>query len=103
MRKRIGAIINIVMIDIPAVKGVMGTATIGGDTNGRLSPSLWLASQINKVTFSVNGGFVNLNEKSMTIDFDENSHYVESGNTLPFKKQSKGSWIYGLFWRRGKL
>lgn len=93
----IGAIINIVMIDIPAVKGVMGTATVGGDTNGRLSPSLWLASQINKVTFSVNGGFVNLNEKSMTIDFDENSHYVESGNTFHSKSNRKAHGYMGYF------
>ena len=93
----IGAIINIVMIDIPAVKGVMGTATVGGDTNGRLSPSLWLASQINKVTFSVNGGFVNLNEKSMTIDFDENSHYVESGNTFHSKSNRKTHGYMGYF------
>lgn len=93
----IGAIINIVMIDIPAVKGVMGTATVGGDTNGRLSPSLWLASQINKVTFSVNGGFVNLNERSMTIDFNENSHYVESGNSFHSKSNRKTHGYMGYF------
>lgn len=93
----IGAIINIVMIETPAVKGVMGTATLGGDTNGRLSPSLWLASQINKVTFSVNGGFVNLNEKSMTIDFDENSHYVESGNIFHSKSNRKSHGHMGYF------
>lgn len=93
----IGAIINIVMIDIPVVKGVMGTATVGGDTNGRLSPSLWLASQINKVTFSVNGGFVNLNERSMTIDFNENSHYVESGNSFHSKSNRKTHGYMGYF------
>ena len=93
----IGAIINIVMIEAPAVKGVMGTATLGGDTNGRLSPSLWLASQINKVTFSVNGGFVNLNEKSMTIDFEENSHYVESGNIFQSKSNRKSHGHMGYF------
>ena len=93
----IGAIINIVMIEAPAVKGVMGTATLGGDTNGRLSPSLWLASQINKVTFSVNGGFVNLNEKSMTIDFEENSHYVESGNIFHSKSNRKSHGHMGYF------
>jgi len=93
----IGAIINIVMIEAPAVKGVMGTATLGGDTNGRLSPSLWLASQINKVTFPVNGGFVNLNEKSMTIDFEENSHYVESGNIFQSKSNRKSHGHMGYF------
>lgn len=93
----IGAIINIVMIEAPAVKGVMGTATLGDDTNGRLSPSLWLASQINKVTFSVNGGFVNLNEKSMTIDFEENSHYVESGNIFQSKSNRKSHGHMGYF------
>ena len=93
----IGAIINIVMIEAPAVKGVMGTALLGGDTNGRLSPSLWLASQINKVTFSVNGGFVNLNEKSMTIDFEENSHYVESGNIFQSKSNRKSHGHMGYF------
>lgn len=93
----IGAIINIVMIEASAVKGVMGTATLGGDTNGRLSPSLWLASQINKVTFSVNGGFVNLNEKSMTIDFEENSHYVESGNIFQSKSNRKSHGHMGYF------
>lgn len=93
----IGAIINIVMIEASAVKGVMGTATLGGDTNGRLSPSLWLASQINKVTFSVNGGFVNLNEKSMTIDFEENSHYVESGNIFQSKSNRKSHGPMGYF------
>ncbi len=93
----IGAIINIVMIEAPAVKGVMGTATLGDDTNGRLSPSLWIASQINKVTFSVNGGFVNLNEKSMTIDFEENSHYVESGNIFQSKSNRKSHGHMGYF------
>ncbi len=93
----IGAIINIVMIDNPAVKGVMGTASMSGDTNGRMAPSLWATTQIDKVAVSLNGGFVNLNERCMTIDSDDSNHYIESGNVFNSKSMRKSHGYMSYF------
>lgn len=93
----IGAIINIVMIDNPAVKGVMGTASLSGDTNGRMAPSLWATTQIDKVAVSVNGGFVNLNERCMTIDSDDSNHYSQSGNIFNSKSLRKSHGYMSYF------
>lgn len=93
----IGAIINIVMIDNPMVKGVMGTASMSGDTNGRMAPSLWATTQIDKVAVSVNGGFVNLNERCMTIDSDDSNHYSESGNIFNSKSLRKSHGYMSYF------
>lgn len=93
----IGAIINIVMIDNPAVKGVMGTASMSGDTNGRMAPSLWATTQIDKVAVSVNGGFVNLNERCMTIDSDDSNYYSESGNIFNSKSLRKSHGYMSYF------
>ena len=93
----IGAIINIVMMDNPAVKGVMGTASMSGDTNGRMAPSLWATTQIDKVAVSLNGGFVNLNERCMTIDSDDSNHYIESGNVFNSKSMRKSHGYMSYF------
>lgn len=93
----VGAIINIVMIENPVVKGVMGTARFSDDTNGRMTPSLWGTSQIGKIAFSLNGNFVNMNERCMTIDSEENLHYIESGNSFNSKSQRKGHGFMNIF------
>ena len=57
----IGAILNIVTDDETVIKGVTGR--VGGSydfISNRTNGNLWLSSQINKVTFSINGGVQDL-------------------------------------------
>lgn len=53
----IGAILNIITVENSTVKGVTGTAQAAADMRGwNPNASLYLMAQIDKVTFSVNGG-----------------------------------------------
>ncbi len=93
----VGAIINIVTVDNMSIKGVMGNA---GITASNLNPipgaNLWLSSQIDKVTFSVNGGYHNLNEKSQ--DFESYSDYLyNNGNRTTARTHQKGKGNMGYF------
>lgn len=93
----VGAIINIVMLESPTVKGVTGNANFRGDSNGMLIPSLSATSQINKVTFSVFGNFINMPEKAATGEGEKNYHYTESGNTFYAKGQEKAHGYGSMF------
>ncbi len=78
----IGVILNIVTDSDTAMKGVTGTVNISENTNNIIpSPSLWLSSQIDKVTFSLNGGYnrspVSNNTKSWS---DIRTEYYDTGN-----------------------
>lgn len=78
----IGAILNIVTDNATAVKGVTGTVNLYDDTYNRIpNPSVWLSSQVGKVTFSVNGGYsrneLSNHTKSWT---DIRTEYYDTGN-----------------------
>lgn len=54
----VGAILNIVTDSDTAINGVVGTVNLYADNNSYIpNPSLWLSTQIDKVTMSVNGGY----------------------------------------------
>lgn len=53
----VGYILNIVTLDNPIYKGIMGNLSLNANSNTDFLPrsSLWLQSQLGKVTFSLNG------------------------------------------------
>lgn len=60
----IGAILNIVTLENTVIKGVLGNASLSYDPyNDRYGGSLWVTSQIDKVTFSLSGGVNRMSEK----------------------------------------
>lgn len=90
----VAAILNIVTVENAAVRGVTGTASLSGNTlNPFQNASLWLTSQIDKVTFSVNGG-----THHMTAHQSRQQQYVnhiyENGNTSQSNiVQSTAGWM----------
>lgn len=55
----IGSILNIVTVENSVIRGVMGSASLRSSSTDYMLPTngnLWIQSQIDKVTFSVNGG-----------------------------------------------
>lgn len=53
-----GMILNIVTLENTIIKGVLGSASLSYRSSNNIpSPSVWLTTQINKVTFGVSGGF----------------------------------------------
>lgn len=75
----IGAILNIVTDDETIIKGVTGR--VGGSydfMNNRADGNLWLSTQIDKVTFSINGGVSNIPEK-MQRNHSEYDYTYENG------------------------
>lgn len=93
----VGAIINIVTVENVSIKGVMGSAGLDATTLNMIpGANLWLSSQIDKVTFSVNGGYHNLNEKNQ--DFESYSDYVyDNGNRTTTRTRQKGKGNMGYF------
>ncbi len=78
----VGAILNIVTDSDTALNGVVGTVNMYADNNSYIpSPSLWLSTQIDKVTMSVNGGYNRTpkgnDSKSWSNQYTD---YKETGN-----------------------
>ena len=60
----VGAIINIVTLDDVATKGIVGNANVSSNTvNPVPGASLWLTSQIDKLTLSFNAGYNYMNSR----------------------------------------
>lgn len=83
----VAAILNIVTLENTVIKGVMGTASAHASTLNPLNgANLWLTSQIDKVTFSLNGGMFhqnkNISDHTNTEDYIyDNGSHRESTNT----------------------
>ena len=93
----VSAVLNIVTLENTVVKGVMGNASVSGST---LAPfqnaSLFLTSQIDKVTFSLNGGTMyqttRQSEHRTTTDYLYENGTRRTGET----KSSTSGWVgYG--------
>ncbi len=95
----VGAIINIVTMDNTSMGGVMGSVRVGERSNNDFLPdgSLWLSSQINKVTFSVYGGGGYHKKTSSRSESFADYLYKESGNRLQNASSSQGSSYYAYF------
>lgn len=85
----VGAILNIVTMDNLVVKGVMGNVGLEV-SNKNLIPgaNLWFNSQIDKVAFSVYGGYRNFNEKERENEMFSEMIY-NNGNITRSSSQSK--------------
>lgn len=78
----VGVILNIVTDADTSMKGVTGTVNLYEDTYKLLpTPSVWLSSQIGKVTFSVNGGYQRISLSNQTkLWSDVRTEYYDTGN-----------------------
>lgn len=96
----VGAILNIVTDSRTVINGVMGTANVSVDTRSIVPmTSLWLTSQIDKVTFSVNGGYYNFSKRESEYTQQTDGTYQSSGRryfseTQGYNKNNSG---YGGF------
>lgn len=73
----VAAILNIVTVENTVIKGVMGTASVRTATSSPWGGgSLWLTSQIDKVTFSLNGGVFHQNKNNGHSTTDEQVEYA---------------------------
>lgn len=78
----VGAILNIVTLENTLIKGVMGNVQIKTQTNNWTpGGSLWLSSQIDKVTFAANGGYMRLSDK-MSRRESVSDYVYDSGNGM---------------------
>ncbi|MDE5643096.1 MAG: TonB-dependent receptor [Muribaculaceae bacterium] len=85
----VGAILNIVTLDDLSVRGVMGTAGIDiKDQNLIPAPNIWLSSQIDKVTFSLYGGYRNFNHKERDNE-NWTDYFYNNGNSTHSRNRSK--------------
>lgn len=85
----VGAILNIVTDSDASINGVMGNISVYGDTKNPVpTPNLWLSSQIGKVTFSLNGGYYNMNRRETENTSHSEGHYLSTGNTLIYDDES---------------
>ncbi|MDE6098028.1 MAG: TonB-dependent receptor [Muribaculaceae bacterium] len=87
----VGAILNIVTLDDVAVKGVMGSAGIDiGDKNLIPGANLWLNSQVDKVTFSLYGGYRNFSRRERQSESFSEMFY-NNGNSTRSSSKSENS------------
>lgn len=85
----VGAILNIVTDSDTTINGVMGNISLYGDSKNPLpTPNIWLSSQIGKVTFSLNGGYYNMNRRETENTTHNEGYYKSTGNTLVFDDES---------------
>lgn len=76
----VAAILNIVTMENTVVKGVMGNASLRSSTFAPFNgANLWLTSQIDKVTFSLNAGMFNQTKKAG--GYDQYSDMLYSNGT----------------------
>ncbi|MDE7387302.1 MAG: TonB-dependent receptor family protein [Muribaculaceae bacterium] len=79
----VGAILNIVTMQNAVIKGVMGSAGLNFDSRTFIpNPYIWLTTQINKVTFSVNGGTFYSGHRNFKNHSSSEMTYDESRNTM---------------------
>lgn len=80
----VGAILNIVTNDDTAIKGVMGNVSAQINTFGTPQGSLWLSSQIDKVTFSAYAGTYNMNKCLSESVSTQRYKYKDSGASMEY-------------------
>lgn len=94
------AILNIVTMENTLVKGVMGSANLRyNSTDNFPTPSIWLSSQIDKVSLSLWSGYENYAKRANKFRSESDIRYDESGNRLT--SETSGNWrgnmgYYGL-------
>lgn len=101
----VGAILNIVTDAETSMKGVVGTVNLYCDNNSFIpNPSLWLSTQVDKVTLSVNGGYNRTpkgadskGESSQWMDYYDSGNRYESDSRFNSPQNSgwwglEGSW-----------
>ncbi len=96
----VGAILNIVTDSQTAVKGVMGNANVSFDTRNAVPmANLWLTSQVDKVAFSMNGGYYNFSKHESEYTTWQKGTYQSSGRELYTTSEgySKNNAGYGGF------
>ena len=98
----VGAILNIVTLENTTVKGVMGSLSVNAVSNAWTpSPNLWLTSQIDKVTFSVSGGYNHMSRRQTRSHSKSRQTYDDSGNVLATESRSANPghiyWLNGEF------
>ena len=93
----VGAILNIVTLDDLVIKGVMGNVGLE-ISNKHLRPgaNLWVNTQIDKVAFSVYGGYRNLNHKDREEESFSEMTY-DNGNTTSSHSHSLSKGNMGYF------
>lgn len=92
----VGAILNIVTLENTSIKGVMGNVSAQINSLGCPQGSLWLSSQIDKVTMSAYAGGQYLNSKLTDSETFTHYDYKESGSTMDYI--SKGTNKGGFTW-----
>ncbi len=93
----VGAIINIVTVENTVVKGVMGNIGVSSSTTSPIpKPNVWLSSQIDKVTFSLNAAYNHMSSEETKNSSETIYKYKESGTEL--YGTSKGTNPGGLMW-----
>lgn len=98
------AILNIVTMENTTVKGVMGSANIRyKSTDNFPTPSVWLSSQIDKVSLSLYGGYENYAKRTNKFRSESDMTYDESGNRLT--SVTSGDWCgnMGYFGLEGSV
>lgn len=79
----VGAILNIVTMQNTALRGVMGSVGLWmGSSNPIPQPFVWITSQIDKVTFSVNGGYFGNTGRVYKSRTESDMTYDGNGNRL---------------------
>lgn len=90
-------ILNIVTNSNTVVKGVNGSAGITLSTDGYVpAPNLWLTTQLDKVTVSVNGNLNYTPRNTITSDHEQHAHYATTGNTANSAFSASSSQLYGM-------
>ncbi|MBD5213749.1 MAG: outer membrane beta-barrel protein [Bacteroidales bacterium] len=85
----VGAILNIITMQDTSVRGVMGSVGMWlGSNNPIPQPFVWLTSQIDKVTFSVNGGYFGNTGRVYKARSESDMTYDSNGNRLVTSSES---------------
>lgn len=85
----VGAVLNIVTVENTAINGVTGTAQIASETRAwNPNASLYLMSQIDKVTFSVNGGTQMMNNDIRTMQTVNDFVYANGNSRTGYSKSN---------------
>lgn len=81
----VAAVLNIVTVENTAIKGVTGTASVRATTEQPFSnANLYLMTQVDKVTFSMNGGAFNMTDR-FTRSTREYNYLYQDGSTYRSK------------------
>lgn len=93
----VGAILNIVTNDETAIKGVMGNVSAQINQLGAPQGSVWLSSQIDKVTVSAYAGTYNMNKGTSESVTTQHYEYKESGAIMDYVSKGyykgNGTWF----------